>query len=204
MFRTRKSARTLLDLTRLATFLVAYVTVLPAPALAQCGAPAGTDFLQGSVWFAATVGGAGARLTCDLCQPARDLGPSVNVSIGAYASPRVRVGLEGGGWTHDEEDIRERVYRAGVVAHLLPDPARGLYLLGGFGWSGYRAESFRYDAARLTLGVGWDLPLTSRWMVGNSITLDAASFGTLKNDEATVARNVGLSLVRLSVGIRRR
>lgn len=200
---TQFLARRLRDLAPLVA-LATYVATFPAQLRAQSGAPTGTEFLQGSVWFAASVGGAGARLTCDLCQPARDLGPSINLSIGAYASPRIRVGIEGGWWSHDEGDSRESVYRAGIVAHLIPNADKGLYLLGGFGWSGYRVESFRYDAPRLTLGVGWDLPLTDRWAVGNSLTLDAASFGTLKNDEATLARSVGLSLVRLSVGIRRR
>ena len=52
----------------------------------------------------------------------------------------------------------------------------GLHLVAGLGWSGYRAELITYDAVRMSLGAGWDLPLTGSWVVGNRIMLDAASF----------------------------
>ena len=72
-----------------------------------------------------------------------------------------------------------------------------------WGGPGYRAEGFGYDAARLTLGAGWDLPLGGPWVLGNSVTLDAASFGSLRNEAAQVASSVGLSVVRFGVYIRR-
>jgi hypothetical protein len=79
-----------------------------------------------------------------------------------------------------------------------------LYVIGGFGWSGYRAEEFRYDAPRLSVGAGWDLPFLPGWFVGNEVVVDAASLGALKHDDTTVARQVGLSTVRLSIHIRQR
>lgn len=151
-----------------------------------------------------TLGAGGTRLTCDICQPSRDLGPSVDVMVGAYASPDLRVGVEAGGWTHDDDGVRETVYRAGVVSHLVPIPSRGLYLAGGFGWTRYVAEDFTYDAPRLSVGAGWDLPFVPGWVIGNQIMLDAASWGSLKNENTTVARRVGLSTLRVSVQVRKR
>jgi hypothetical protein len=155
------------------------------------------------LWYAITAGGAGMRLTCDLCQPARDLGPAVTVSVGAHAGDDLRVGLEAGGWTHEQGTVRERMYTLGLVAHLVPDRTRGLYLLGGFGWTGYRSGDFSYDAPRMTVGLGWDVPLSGAWSVGNIVALDASSFASLRNGDATVVRNVGLSSLRVAVQLRR-
>ena len=172
-------------------------------ATAQARSPVAGSSEESRLWYALTVGGAGTRLTCDLCQPARDLGPAVTVAVGAHAGEGLRVGLEGGGWTHQEGSAREKAYAVGLVAHLVPDPTRGLYLLGGLGWTGYRAGDFSYDAPRLTVGVGWDVPLAGSWSVGNVVALDASSFTSLRNESATVVRNVGLSSLRVAVQVRR-
>lgn len=143
-------------------------------------------------------------LSCTICDPERELGPAVSAAFGTYANRVLRVGLEAGGWAHDDGDIREKVYRAGVVAQLHPRPGSGLHIVGGLGWSGYRAELYTYDAVRMTLGAGWDLPLTGSWIVGNRVLLDAASFGSLQNEQGAVATSVGLSVLTLGIYVRRR
>lgn len=191
MRRTRTSPR--------AAALAIAIAVTFAPAL--FGQATSDD--RPLVW-GVTVGAGGTRLTCDICQPSRDLGPSIDVMVGAAASPQLRVGVEVGGWTHDDGGVRESVYRAGVISHLSPLPNRGLYLAGGFGWSRYTAEDFTYDAPRLSVGAGWDLPFVPGWAIGNQIMLDAASYGSLKNEDTVVARRVGLSTLRVSVHVRKR
>ena len=190
--------------------LVVVCTLLPAtPILAQSDASVAAN---AGAWWSASVAYGGARLTCDICDPTRDAGPAIEMAIGAYASPAVRVGLEAGGWTFLEGDFRETVLTAGVVAEVHPRQDSGLHLIGGMGWTGYRAndvdavddEGFRYDALRVRLGVGWDLPLTRNWVVGNRVTLDSSSFGTLKDEDTDVDNRVGLSLVRFGIYIRRR
>jgi len=165
--------------------------------LAQSGA-------TGGIWWGAQVHAGGARLTCDLCDRSRDLGGGIEASLGAYASDQVRVGVSGGAWTHREDDVREDIYTAGVVAEVHPVRGSGLHVLAGLGWSGYRAGDFALDAPRLRLGAGWDLPVASRWVVGNRILLDAASFASLNNDDASVAESVGLSVVRFALYVRYR
>lgn len=157
----------------------------------------------GGVWWSVAVGGASARLTCDICEPGRDSGVTADVAVGTWVAPTVAVGGEVGGWTHEEADVRERLARAGAVARWHPRP-RGLHLLAGVGWSEYRADDFRYGAVHLSVGVGWDLPVSQRFSVGNRLVLDAASFGTLRNGDATVARGVGMSVARLSLSLRTR
>lgn len=184
-------------------FAAGLVSVLTSPreGRAQVADPAAPET---AYWWALTVGAGSTRFTCDLCTPDRDSGPWAGLAIGASASEAVKVGVEGGFWTHLDGDTREWVYRGGVVAHVYPRPGSGLHLIGGAGWSAYRAEDIRYDAGRLTVGLGWDLPLTSGWLVGNSITLDAASFGSLKNERVTIDRDVGVSVLRIGAFLKRR
>jgi hypothetical protein len=174
-------------------------TTLVAQARAAIGAPDSADHF----WMGASVGGAGARLTCDLCDVAREVGPTAEVSFGAWARPDLRVGVDAGGWTHDDAGERETALRAGIVAFLRPNLQRGFYFVSGFGWMRYSAGDFRYNAPRLSLGAGWDHLVGDRYRIGNQVTLDATSFGSLKNEDTAVARNVGFSLVRVSIQVHR-
>ncbi len=176
---------------------LAAAAFLPSALRAQSGEASG-------LWWAASVQAGGSRLTCDVCDPSRDLGGALEAAVGSYASPQVRVGVEFGGWTRKEDGIREDVYSAGVVAEVHPAPTRGFHLVGGLGWAGYRAGDFTVDAPRVRLGAGWDFPITDSWLVGNRILLDAGSFATLTNDGDSVANDVGLSVVRFGVYVRHR
>ena len=188
----------------LACAIIATVLSLFAPQTSLAQAAAGNAPETSSIWYGVSFGGAGTRLTCDICQTQRDLGPSLSLSFGAYARRQLRIGVEASRWTFGEQSVREQVHTLGLVAHVIPSPRRGLYLLGGIGWSGYRAGDFSYDAPRVTVGAGWDLPITSGWMIGNVVSLDAASFAPLKNEDVTVMRNVGLSSARVAVQLRKR
>jgi hypothetical protein len=184
---------------------------LPTSLLAQ---PRGTPARTGGIWWSASAAAAGVRLACDLpCDTSRDKGPAIEAAFGTYATPAVRVGLDGGAWTFRDGDFRERVYTAGVMAEVHPRPGSGLHLIGGLGWTGYRAGDvdaeadelgFAYNAVRLRLGVGWDFPLWSAWSVGNRVTLDASSLGTLSDEGQPVAESVGLSVVRVGIYLRYR
>ncbi len=171
----------------------------PAAVAGQSGTVGGRDFPDQGLWWTAAFGAGGARLTCDLCETSRDLGPALDLTVGADAAPGLRVGVDVGAWTNDDHGVRESVYRAGLLGFVHPRPGSGLHLIGGLGWSGYRAGSFGFDAVRLTVGAGWDLPVVGGWFMGNRITLDAASFGSLANRGTTVVRGVGLSVFRFGV-----
>lgn len=191
----------------LASLLALALALLPGIAGAQQGQPGATarrEAPPSSIWYGLSLGGAGNRLTCDVCATTRDVGTAITLAFGAYADRQLRVGVEGSRWTFDEQGARESVHALGLVAHLIPDPRRGFYLLGGAGWSGYRAGDFSYDAPRLTVGAGWDVPVYGVWTAGAVVALDAASFGALRNDDVTVARDVGMSAVRVALQLRRR
>lgn len=181
----------------LAAALVLAVLLVPSDGAAQ-------ETVTRGLWWSAGVGAGGARVTCDLCAASRDVGPAARVSLGATARPGLRVGLTGGLWTHDDGDVRENVWSAGLVAQQRLRPGSRIHLDGGLGWAGYRADAFRYDAVELTLGVGYDIPVTGAWVVTNGLAIGVSSFGRLKRDERVAARDVSLSVVRFELTVGRR
>jgi hypothetical protein len=132
------------------------------------------------------------------------MGPALGFGIGTRAAHNVRVGLDGSYATTTADGARESIYGAGVVAELHPRPASGLHLIGGLGWAGYRAGDFTYDAVRLRLGAGWDLPLAGSWVVGNRLTYDSSAFASLRTNGESVIPSVGLGTVQFGMYVGRR
>lgn len=167
------------------------------PAAAQQATP-------NQLWYQVAVGAGSARFTCDPCAPGRDGGPAVRAAAGAWARPGLRVGITAGAWTHERGDLRESVRHAGLTAALDVRPGGPLHLIAGLGWVGWRSDPFAYDAADLSVGAGWNVPLVGRWALSNTAMLHSASFGTLRNDDDTAVRGVSLSLARFEIGLIRR
>lgn len=192
---------------RFAVLLAAAVlAIAPARARAQAApqaAPQGAPANAG-LWYEVTLGGAGSRLACSICSAHRDLGAVITGALGAYASPTLRVGLELSRWTYRDVGVREMTSGIGLVAHMKPSARSRLYLLGGAGWTSYRASDYTFGAPRASVGVGYDVPLAGAWVAGNVLTMDLAAFGKLRNEGVTVVENVGLSAIRMAVQLRRR
>lgn len=192
---------------RFAVLLAAAVlAIAPARARAQAApqaAPQGATANAG-LWYEVTLGGAGSRLACSICSAHRDLGAVITGALGAYASPTLRVGLELSRWTYRDVGVREMTSGIGLVAHMKPSARSRLYLLGGAGWTSYRASDYTFGAPRASVGVGYDVPLAGAWVAGNVLTMDLAAFGKLRNEGVTVVENVGLSAIRMAVQLRRR
>lgn len=176
------------------------------PATPASGSVAGTSAggSDSKMWYGLSLGGGNTRLACDICDRSRDSGPSVALSFGAYASSRLRIGVEASRWSHDDGGTREHVNALGLVAHLAFPQWRGVYVIGGGGWSGYGAGPYRSDAPRLTVGLGYDVPLMSGWVVGNVLTLDSSWPSAIRTDDVTVVRDAGLSTVRVGLQLHRR
>lgn len=170
-------------------------SVLEASAQAEPGS---------GIWWSVGLGAGAARFTCELCARDRDTGPLLRLAVGSEARPGLRIGVTGGGWTHVDDDVRETIYQAGLMAKLEVRRGSRLHLIGGLSWSGFRADDFGYDAASLTVGAGLDFPITGPWVASNDLVLDAASFGRLRNDGELAVRDVALSVLRLEVSLVRR
>ena len=72
------------------------------------------------------------------------------------------------------------------------------------GYAEALGATFTYDAVRLRLGVGWDLPLSGSWVVGNRLTYDGSSFGSLHSNGTAVQESVGLGTLRFGMYLGRR
>lgn len=178
----------------------------PSYALERAPVPASNteeSFVDG-LWWSFGVGGGSARLTCDICTADRDPGMTFQVALGARAREDLDVGIEAGGWTRDDGGVRETARRVDLRGILRPWQNSGFHVIGGLGWVGYEAGDLTYDAAALSAGVGWDFPFSGRWRIGNRLLLDAASWGSFRNDGDVAADDVSLSIARLEVVLTRR
>jgi hypothetical protein len=150
--------------------------------------------------FAAGVGGGWARISCDVCQTARDVGPTAFVRIGTSLNSSLRVGAEATLWTHEVGEERENLGAAMAVLQVFPGDGP-LHLKAGLGFVGYRAgEDIGMNAVGMQLGAGYDLRLGSLALT-NYINVISSSFGNLKNNETTIANDVSATLLQLGVGL---
>ena len=150
--------------------------------------------------IAAGVGAGWGRVSCDVCQTNRDLGPTAFVRAGTSVRPGVRVAGEATIWTHEVEDERENMGAAMAVLYLHPRSG-ALYVKSGLGYVGYRAgESIAMNAVGLQLGAGYDVRLAGL-AITNYLNLIGSSFGSLKNGTATIAEDVSITLLQFGVGL---
>jgi hypothetical protein len=151
------------------------------------------------LWVSAGAGAGWGRVSCDICQTARDVGPSAYVRIGTMLGPGLRVAAEGSAWTHQPADERENL--GAVMAVLYVQPADGpLFLKGGLGYVGYRAgDDIGMNSAGLQVGGGFEFQLGG-FALNNYVNLIGSSFGNLKNGSDTIANDVSATLLQFGVG----
>jgi hypothetical protein len=148
----------------------------------------------------AGAGGAWVRVSCDVCQTARDLGPSAFVRVGKAMHAGVRVAAELTAWTHEVEDERENLGAAMAVLQIYPNDSP-LYLKAGLGYLGYRAgEAIALNTVGMQLGAGYELRLGGL-ALSNQLTLMGSAFGSLKSEGTTIADDVGTTLLQIGVGL---
>lgn len=180
--------------------------LLPAT-LAGQAAPSepadGSGIRPATFWWDLSAGSGSLQVSCGICAGDVETGPFVTLAGGAYATPRMAVGVELGGWTHRDGEVREQLLQAGVTLRYGRNPLEGLHYLAGAGWVYYRADDFRYGAPQLQLGLGWGIPVFDGWATGARLLVDVAPVGSLKNGSTTVADGVRTGTLRLSLYLRR-
>ena len=198
MFLARLSAWSLplpfaMPIRTVATVMALAALALAAPVRAQSSN-------DGGVWLGAGVGAGWVRVSCDVCQTSRDLGPSAFVRIGTSINPILRVAGEATAWTHEAEDVRENLGAAMAVLYLHPNQG-ALYFKAGLGYLGYRAgDDIALNAAGMQLGAGYELRL-GELALNNYLNLLSSSFGTLKNESTAIAEDVSTTLLQFGVGL---
>lgn len=176
---------------------------LGAQAASVGASPAASTIQPATFWWDASLGAGSSQVSCGICANGVDTGPFLTLAWGAYASTTIGLGIELGGWTHRDGDVRERILQGSLSVRFARDPRAGLHYLAGAGWMQYRAGDFAYAAPQLQLGLGWSLPVTAVWGVGGRLLTDIAPFGSLENGGRTVADGVRVGTLRLAVFVRR-
>jgi hypothetical protein len=167
--------------------------ILAAPLRAQSSSSNGLTVAVGA-------GAAWVRVSCDVCQTARDLGPSGFLRVGKTLRPGLRVGGEITAWTHEVEDEREYLGAAMAVLHMHPNDGP-LYVKAGLGYVGYRAgEDITMNAVGMQVGAGYELMLGGL-ALNNYINLIGSSFASLKNQGTTIAEDVSTTAIQFGVGL---
>ena len=178
---------------RLAILLVSAACIRAAPLHAQSSQDTGLSVAVGA-------GAAWVRVSCDVCQTARDLGPSGFLRIGKTLRPGWRVAGEVTAWTHEVEDERENLGAAMAVLYMHPNDGP-LYVKAGLGYVGYRAgEDIAMNAVGMQVGAGYELMLNGL-ALNNFVNLMGSSFAHLKNQGTTIAGDVGTTLIQIGVGL---
>lgn len=176
-----------------AVFLLTAALAFAAPLGAQ-------DPDDGGFSFGIGVGAGYVRVSCDICQRSRDLGPSAYVRLGTSIQPGLRVAAEATAWTHEVEEERENLGAAMAVLYLHPRQGP-LYVKGGLGYVAYRAgDEIAANGLAMQLGAGYELRL-GRVGVSNYINMIGSSFGSLKNENTTIAQDVSTTLLQFGVAL---
>jgi len=148
----------------------------------------------------AGVGAGWVRVSCDICQSSRDLGASAFVRVEKPMKPGVRVAGEVTAWTHEAEDLRENLGAAMAVLYLQPNDG-GLYFKSGLGYVGYRAgDDIALNSLGAQLGAGYELRIGGV-ALSNYLNLISSSFGSLKNEDTTIADDVRTTLLQFGVAV---
>lgn len=160
---------------------------------------------RSGAWFSAGVGGGWARVNCAICRTDRSPGPAAVLRFGTTLRPGLLVGGELDGWTRSNDDVRSLLTSGNAAAYIYPNPGRGLFLKAGAGLVRYSIDSaVSTNLVGLSLGAGYEFPISETLSITNSIGLIASSFGALRSDDGTVADDVSISLFQVGIALTHR
>jgi len=121
-------------------------------------------------WYGFGFGAGQGQVHCDICEDQSGTDLTVSLRAGGVLSPQWLLGAELDGWTNSQEVVTRRSWSALAVALWYPWPARGAYLKGGLGVTGYHASD-SVDVISTTqpgalLGIGYE------WLVGKKFSIN--------------------------------
>lgn len=167
---------------------------------------------RSGLWYGMGLGGAVARVGCDICVGSREGGFAGSLRIGGTVSRHVLLGVEAVGWARSRDDIDRRLGTLSEIAYWYPS-SRGVpyYLRGGIGVVAYRAHDDVGDeegnavtstALQAQIGVGYDFPVSRNVSVSPSVNLIGSIYGGLKFNGASVASS-RLTFLQFGLGVTR-
>ena len=167
---------------------------------------------RSGLWYGGGLGGAVARVGCDICVGSREGGFTGSLRIGGTLSQKVLLGVEASGWFRDRNAINRRLGTVSEVIYWYPS-SRGLpyYFKGGVGVIAYRAHdqegneggnAVTSTALQGQIGIGYDLPITRSISISPNATLVGSVYGGLKFNGAAVGSGQ-VTFFQFGIGVTR-
>jgi hypothetical protein len=150
-------------------------------------------------------GGGFDQVSCDICAGDPKPGLAGYVRFGGTLSPRLLIGAEFDGWTRGDEGIRQYLGSLGAVVLWYTRPDGSLYLKGGLGAVGYRAEEDGDALTALTFGgqagIGYELRIADNLSLAPFANLVLAPFAGLKFNGDPATDGAMLAMLQGGLGL---
>src|SRR5262245_3454403 len=117
------------------------ISLLTAAILSPVSLHAQNQASGGRFWISGGAGGGWARVSCSVCSPERNLGPTAYFRVGVSARDGLLFGTEVNAWTRVRDDERQWTRAIGAVAYMYPRASGPLFVKGGVSYVGFATEN---------------------------------------------------------------
>jgi hypothetical protein len=158
-------------------------------------------------WAGVGLGSGMHVVGCEICRGDGNGGWAARVALGGTLSRHLQIGAELHGWTDKSDDIRSNAWSIMPALYWYPGTTTPYYFVGGIGLVGFKSsdqnESMSSSSMGMTVGLGYDLRLASRYAVTTFVTYTGSFLANLKHERTDVA-DAQLSLIQFGIGFTRR
>lgn len=164
-------------------------------------------------WYGFGFGAGQGQVTCEICADQSGTDITASLRAGGALSRQWLLGGEFDGWSNSQEIVTRRSWSVTAVALWYPWPAKGAYLKGGMGFTGYRASD-SVDVISTTqpgalLGLGYEWRVGKNYSINPYLTWQHTLAGDLDfthtedNTETTavIADDASVSALLFGVGL---
>jgi len=164
-------------------------------------------------WYGFGFGAGSGQIHCEICNDQSGTDLTASMRAGGVLSKSWLLGAELDGWTNSQDIATRRSWSASAVALWYPWPAKGAYLKGGVGFTGYSAsdslDAFSTTSPGALIGLGYEWRVGKKYSINPYITYQHTLAGdlTLEHTEdntvttAVVADDVSVSSLQFGVGL---
>jgi hypothetical protein len=189
---------------RRSLLIAAAVGAIFALAVPESGEGQTTPLRDGQ-WLGVGFGGGLDQISCDICAGDPKPGFAGYVRFGGTLSSRLLIGGELNGWTRSDEAIQQYLGSLSAVFLWYTRPEGSLYLKGGLGAVGYRAEEDGDALTALTLGgqvgVGYEHRIGDNLSLTPFASLVLAPFAGLSFNGDPATDGATLALLQGGLGL---
>jgi hypothetical protein len=159
---------------------------------------------RGKYYLSLGAGAGAADFTCSECDFEMSTAPSGFLAVGLRVSEGMVLGIEGTGWTKEDDRGRGTIYTAMATAMGYVLESQPVFLSLGLGYVGFKrpvAEgTYRADALGFSSRLGIDLGLGNRWALSPYVGI-VGSFGRPQFDLDGRPSSIEAAIRNLQFGV---